>query len=238
MIKEAACVALFAGLCTVCEAQIMSRLVYEVSLDGTDWRPSIAAAPGNTVQVRTRVQYVGTAQATGLAEILFQPVISNWSGPNTHGNVTGDNLVVQSQGTVTNAVGPIGGTRTTPIGSVNDAPGAYGRISPFGSAATTSTSYYRGFVGTGANSGLLRIAQASVTNWIGSGSTLGSVSFNNISGRGGINIGQLANQLRVSTDPAFNSQLDVVVFKFAYDVIFRRRLHQSTRHEACCAYGS
>ncbi len=23
-----------------------------------------------------------------------------------------------------------------------------------------------------------------------------------------------------------------------YGVIFRRRLHQSTRHEACCAYGS
>lgn len=25
---------------------------------------------------------------------------------------------------------------------------------------------------------------------------------------------------------------------FVLDVIFRRRLHQSTRHEACCAYGS
>lgn len=218
MSKKAACIALIAGLCTAAEAQVISRLVYEVSLNGTDWRAQAEATPGSLVEVRARVQYIGTQPVVGLAEIRFQPVISSWDGTAAYGNPTGDNLVVRGDGDIPDNIEPIGGTRTTPIGTVPDIPGAYGRISPFGSIATTTTAYYRGFVGTGANSGLMRISQAYVTNWIGSGATSGTNTLNNVSGRAGVTVGQINESLRNTFDPPYNAQLDVAVFKFAYVV--------------------
>ena len=58
------------------------------------------------------------------------------------------------------------------IGTVEDAPGQYGRVTPFGANSTTTSTYLRGHVGTGTAAGLLRISRADVTNWIGAGSSL------------------------------------------------------------------
>lgn len=209
-------VVVVAGLTAVAHSQVVSRLIYEVSLDGSSWRSNLTALPGETIQVRTRVQYIGTSPTAGLSQIIYQPVISGWNSTQPHGQAGFDSLVVQSHGTVTDSIGPFGGTRSTPIGSVTDSSGLYGRIAPFAGVETRSTSYYRGFVGVGDNAGLLRISQAHITNWIGVGPTSGTNSINNVSGRGGIVSAQIPSAFRISTDPPYAPGLDVVVFKFGF----------------------
>ncbi len=200
-----------AGLAAMANAQNLTALRYEASLDGVNWSSSVNAAPGALVQVRARVQYIGTAQVGGLAQIIFQPVTNNWTGGDS---VVTNGVTNTAAGLMADGIGMYGGTRTTPP-LVGDGLGVYGRFSPWGASANSSTSYYKAFVGSGANAGLMRISQAHITNWIGAGATSGSNTINNVSGRGGINAGQIAGSLRFPTDPAFNTNTDVVVFKFA-----------------------
>lgn len=204
-----------AGLAAAANAQATLRYEVRNATTNTGWSSNVDASPTDTVEVRVRAVYTGTTPVGGLAQVIFSPVMSNWQGAAFTGNgAAGDNVIVQTQGAVTNTIGPFGGTRTTPIGSVDANGSDYGRVTPFASASNSSTSYYRGFVGTGANAGLMRISQAHITNWIGAGATSGSNSINNVSGRGGVNTGQLAGSLRNTSDPAFNSGTDVVVFRF------------------------
>lgn len=207
-----------AGLALVATAQQSTTLKYEVSLDGVNFSSSVNALPGQTVEVRVRAilnnapaNYVGS-----LGQIIYSPVVSNWQGGGFTGNgAGGDNVSVQTQGAITNAIGPFGGARSTPVGMVANAPGSYGRIDPFAAASNSSTSYYRGFVGTGSNAGLMRISQAQITNWIGVGATSGSNSLNNVSGRGGIVSGAIGPGTRNASDTPFVSGTDLAIFRFA-----------------------
>ncbi|MBI1190784.1 MAG: hypothetical protein GC200_08920 [Tepidisphaera sp.] len=177
-----------------------TTLRYEVSADGgATWSSSVNALPGTHIQVRARVAYSGTAQVFGLSQLVFQPIVSNWAD------------TLDNTGPLSNQIGPTGGSRTTPLGTVDDASGAFGRITPFGANAITTTAYIRGFVGTGANAGMLRIAQAFVTNWIGTGTNA-----NNATGAAGVSVAQIAPGTRLPTDPAYSDSNDVVVFKFGF----------------------
>lgn len=186
-----------------------TTIVYEASVDGGNtWASSVNAAPGSEVQVRARVVWSGTAQVFGLSQVIFQPVVSNWTGadslettPGTPGN---------------NGIGPVGGTRSTPIGTVPDAPGVFGRITPFGANAYSTSTYLRGHVGTGTAAGLLRLSRADVTNWIGVGPTSGAAAVNNWTGAAGVSIAQIAPASRLPTDPAFNDSSSPIVFKFGF----------------------
>lgn len=202
-----------AGLATVANAQVANTLLkYEVSRDGVNWSSTLNANPGDTIQVRALASYIGSASAPtagGLGQIVFQPVVSSWTGADT--------LITTAGTPGNNGVGPVGGTRSTPIGTVEDAPGQYGRITPFGANSTTTSTYLRGHVGTGTAAGLLRIARADVTNWIGVGATSGASAANNWNGGGGVSIAQIANPSRLPTDPAFNNGTsNLVVFKFSF----------------------
>jgi len=202
-----------AGLATVANAQVANTLLkYEVSRDGVNWSSTLNANPGDTIQVRALASYIGSASAPtagGLGQIVFQPVVSSWTGADT--------LITTAGTPGNNGVGPVGGTRSTPIGTVEDAPGQYGRITPFGANSTTTSTYLRGHVGTGTAAGLLRIARADVTNWIGVGATSGASAANNWNGGGGVSIAQIANPNRLTSDPAFNANTsNVVVFKFGF----------------------
>jgi hypothetical protein len=95
---------------------------------------------------------------------------------------------------------------------ISDSAGQYGRISPWGRTAMTTataiTNFDNNSVGQPAGS-WLRIAQRQVTAWIG--------GVGNTSGGSGVNIAQLANVGRTSSDPAFNSQLtNIHVFRFGF----------------------
>jgi hypothetical protein len=202
-----------AGLAAVASAQDVNTLLkYEVSRDGTAWTSSLIAQPGDTIQVRALLSYIGTASAPtagGVGQVVFQPVVSNWTASDT--------LLTTAGTPGNNGVGPVGGTRSTPVGIVPDAPGVWGRISPFGANATTTSTFLRGHVGTGTAAGLLRIARNDVTNWIGVGATSGAAAANNWNGGGGVSIAQIANPSRIATDPPFNNGTsNVVVFKFGY----------------------
>lgn len=115
--------------------------------------------------------------------MTFQPVITNWASDDQL--IT--NGVLGRPGPV-NGIGPVGGTRSSPIGTVEDVPGQYGRVSPWGAIATTTTNFLRGHIGTGTASAMLRIAQANITNWIGEGPSTGSGQGNNFNGAGGVPI--------------------------------------------------
>ncbi len=199
-----------AGLCGLASASD-TTIRYEVSPDGVNWSSAISVERDTTVQVRARVEWSGSQPVFGLSQIAFQPVISGWGQ-------LGDTLLTTriSPSSGSFGVGPVGGSRSTPVGVVDDVPGAWGRITPFGANATTNSTYLRGFTGTGAAAGLLRIAQANVTNWIGEGPTSGIDSNNNWNGGGGVSIAQISPAERIATDLPFQASSNVVVFKFGF----------------------
>lgn len=201
-----------AGFAAAAHAQpaVGTMLTYQARVfnAGNDlgWVSNLAANPGDRIEVRALVSYIGTGTVGGLGQCVFQPVVTNWTAS--------DALVTDGPNM---QVGPIGGTRSTPIGTVADAPGAYGRITPWGANATTTTSFLRGHLGTGTAAGMLRIAQAQVTNWIGVGPTSGTAQSNNATGGGGVSVAQIANPARLATDPPFNNgSSNLVVFKFSF----------------------
>lgn len=189
-----------AGLATIANAQI-SRLSIETSLDGVSWSSGVRNVnPGATVQFRYSMSFDAngtTATPTGFSSLTFQPTVSNWTGADT----------LAAFATIGN---------NTNGGTVTEASGQYGRISPFGSTGPTSTDPYRGH--TQANSGVnyLRIARTTITNWVGAGLTTGTTAANNFNGAGGLACVQKAFALVGSADPAFNPAItNVVLAKFA-----------------------
>lgn len=199
-----------AGLALVANAQdVNTRLTYQVSTDGVNWGSSLNVNPGTSIQVRALLSYIGPGTAAGVGQVIFQPVVSSWTAADT--------LLTTAGTPGNNGVGPTGGTRSNPIGTVSDQPGVWGRITPFGSTSYNTSTFLRGHVGTGTAAGLLRIARADVTNWIGEGPTSGALAANNWNAGGGVNIGQIANPSRLTSDPAFNTaSQDVVSFKFGF----------------------
>lgn len=202
-----------AGLAAAASAQpVATELKYEVRVanggNNTGWVSSLDAAPGTQIECRAVISYIGTGTVGGLGQMAFQPITNSWTA--------GDSLI-QTGGPANNGIGPVGGTRSTPIGTVDDLPGVYGRITPWGANATTTSTFLRGFIGTGTAAGLMRIAQNHITNWVGTGATSGATANNNQNGGGGVSIAQIANPARVATDPPFNNgSSNLVVFKWSF----------------------
>jgi uncharacterized protein (TIGR03382 family) len=192
---HAASLIALAGLAALAHGQ--ANVVLEVSPAGAEtWSSSIPNAnPGQSIDVRVRMSYNGTQQPIGLASMYMQPTISNWRNTGLQ-DVFGA-LVNGGQGSNT----------STPSGAVPDAPGQYGRVSPFASRATNGFQALTGMVNSISGTTYLRVAQAYATDWIGQGL--------NISGDRGVPISQLSSIGRTTSDPAFNSSLvSLVVFKF------------------------
>lgn len=194
-----------------------TQLRYEVRVfnaghnDG--WTPSMTVGPGTQVEVRAVVSYIGTTQVYGLGQIIFQPVVSAWRA--------GDSVITTPGTPGDSGIGPIGSSVTDPPGHVQDVPGAYGRISPWASVRTTTSSYYRGHVHVnpdGSGDTYLRIARADVTNWIGVGASSGSGTLNNTFGQGGVAAAQgTLGPGRPTAFPPQNTSLqNLVVFKFGF----------------------
>jgi hypothetical protein len=153
-----------------------------------------------TYYVRALVSYTGTEQPVGLASMIFQPVIPNWTA--------GDTVLPFVNGGA-------GGNTSTPVGVVTN-PGdgtSFGRMSPWGRAFLTTSQAITAHVHTGGSGGApagswMRIAQKQVTSWIG--------GTGNTTGNSGIPISQLNNVGRSTLDPAFSSQLqNIEVFRYA-----------------------
>lgn len=206
-----------AGLAAAAHAQPLATLLkYEARVfnagNDTGWGSAIDVNPGTRVEVRALVSYTGTGTVGGLSQIVFQPIVNGWTG----GEALVTNADTGQAGPAT-GIGPVGGSRSTPIGTVDNLPGVYGRMHPWGANATTTSTFLRGHVGTGTAAGMLRIAQNHITNWIGVGATSGSTANNNVNGGGGVSIAQIANPSRLPTDPAFNNGTsNLVVFKFSF----------------------
>lgn len=179
--------------------------------NNTGWGSEIVAVPGNHIEVRAVVSYIGAAPVVALGQITFQPLLSNWA--------LDDSLITYGTGTM--QIGPTGSNITTPPGWVPDVPGAYGRITPWAAGTYTTSNFLRGHMhinpdGTGTN--YLRIARADVTNWIGVGPTSGEAAINNTTGGGGVGInqgtigaGRAANQ-----PPQVLGTQNLIVFKFGF----------------------
>lgn len=191
---------------------VETELRYEVRHfnpdDNNGWASSIVAVPGNRIEVRALVSYTGTTPVFGLGQITFQPVVRGWN--------LGDSLITSGVGP--NSIGPIGSYITTPSGVVEDAPGVYGRITPFGGHTLTTSTFLRGHVHTLSDGTYLRIARADVTNWIGNGATSGAAALNNTDGQGGIasaqgSIGAVRSPF---LPPQNHATQNVLVFKFGF----------------------
>jgi len=185
----------FCGLATLAHGQ--ANVFLEVSPAGAEtWSNSIPnAAAGQSIDVRVRMSYNGTQQPIGLASLYMQPTVSNWRNTGLQ-DVFGA-LVNGGQGSNT----------STPPGSVPNAPGQYGRVSPYASRATNSFQTLSGIVQSVSGTTYLRIAQQYATDPIGQGL--------NITGDRGVPISQLSTIGRTTSDPAFNSSItNIVVFKF------------------------
>lgn len=189
-----------AGLSAAAVAEVNTRLDMMVSLDGVNWASSVDAAPGQTVQVLVRANYIGSGNALGLASAFFQPTVSNWQAADALSAFAGG-------GWGSNTTNP-----TNMVAAGAAGAGAYGRVSPFGRTNIASTSALRGHIHSGGSAGApagtwLRIAQNQVTGWMG--------FTGNTTGGSGVGIAQLNDVGRVPTDPAFNGQLSgVELFRF------------------------
>jgi uncharacterized protein (TIGR03382 family) len=206
MKKVIASIVAVAGLSVAANAAVNSRVDVQVSLDGASWSNNVNILPGagtQPVYVRTLVSYTGTAAPLGLASVGFQPTVSNWTGADTLSPFIN---------------GGAGGNTTTPLGVLTGSQltdtTSFGRVSPFGRSALSSTSALKGFVHAnpdGTGNTYLRIAQTQVTSWIG--------GTGNTSGNSGVAIAQLSDNGRTASDPAFNPSLqNVMVFKFGVTV--------------------
>lgn len=185
-----------AGMSVAANAVVNTNVTWQVSLDGTNWGSSVNASAGTQVQARALVTYTGTGTPFGLASFVFQPTVSNGLATDTFAAFIN---------------GGAGSNTSTPPGVIQPGDTAsFGRVVPWGRSATTSTSAITGFFHSNPNGdgiNYLRIAQHQVTSWIG--------GVGNTSGGSGVNIAQLSNVGRTTSDPAFNSSLsNVYVFKF------------------------
>jgi len=184
-----------AGLSVAANAGSTMTMVY--STDGINFSSHLDVLPGTHVEAMVRAS-TDTAGALGLGQVIFQPVISNFIAANTV-----DAFANGGQGSNT----------STPSGVVADAPGQYGRLSPFGRTALGATNFifaHRTSVGQPAGE-WLRIAQKQVTAWAGGSG--------NTTGNSGVPCAQLANVGRTASDPAFNGVVNNVdLFRFGFTV--------------------
>lgn len=183
------------------------------------WASSLNALPGDRIEVRAMVSYVGTAPVIALGQITFQPTVSNWTA--------GDNLLTNYElgqsGTHFHpyGIGSSGGYLSTPPAGVPDAPGLYGRAMPFTAAAVTIAGndfHYRGHTQNVGGVSYLRIARSDVTNWIGVGPSSGSAAINNVTGAGGVTCwqGSLGSSRDPNAPPPLIRTENIFVFKFGF----------------------
>jgi MYXO-CTERM domain-containing protein len=189
-----------AGIASLANAQA-TLMTVETSLDGISWASGARNVnPGQTVQFRYKVSFdAGASGVTpvGFASLTFQPTVSNW----------GNDTLAAFATTGNNTNG----------GTVTEASGAFGRISPFGSTGPTTSDPYRGHTQSVSGTNFLRIARTTITNWVGAGATTGTSAANNFNGAGGLACVQKAASLVVAgTDPAYNAAIsNVVIAKFS-----------------------
>jgi len=183
-----------AGIAAAANAQSIIDL--QVSLDGVTWSDSVNALPGQTVETRLVFTYTGGGAPIGFASAVVQPTVSNWGAD------------LGFLGLVNNGQGA---NNTTPAGVVDDVPGAYGRIRPFGRNSYGATNALKGFTQSSGGVDYLRIAQTQATSFPG--------GFGNSTGNAGIQIAQLSNVGRTVIDPAFQfGSTGVVGFKFGFTI--------------------
>lgn len=213
MKKVIASMVAVAGLAAAANAG-QTRLSYEVSTDGVNWSSSASVSAGTRVEVRARATYIqeaGDPAVLGLAALIFQPVgTGNFGAGVGQDHFFGSGAAPEQVGNAGNNSNTASSGNTFDANGTNIPFGTYGRAFPFANNNLTSTAggtYPRGFYGSGTASGMMRIAQGNITNWIGTGSA--GTSLNNNSGRGGI---------PCATPPGASPAgpgLSVVVFKFA-----------------------
>jgi len=199
MKKVIASLVALAGMSAAAQAVVNTSVVFQVSTNGTSWSSNVTVAPGSTVLVRTLVSYTGASTPAGLASLVFQPTVSN---------ATANDSILPF------IAGGQGSNTSTPVGVLDASQlsdtTSFGRVSPWGRSATSSSSAIHGFFHTNPNGdgiNYLRIAQLQTSNWIGGAG--------NTSGGSGVPISQLSDVGRTSIDPAFNSSLqNINVFKF------------------------
>ena len=183
-----------AGIAAAANAQSIIDL--QVSLDGLNWSDSVDATPGQTVETRLVFSYTGTASPVGLASAVVQPTVSNWGAD------------LNFLGLVNNGQGA---NNTTPPGVVDDVPGAYGRIRPFGRNTYSAPNALKGFVQQDVGVNYLRIGQTQATSFPGGAG--------NTTGASGVAIAQLSNVGRTAADPEFKfGSTGIVGFKFGFAV--------------------
>src|SRR5436190_5477976 len=182
-------------------ADVNTLVQWQVSPDNINWSSSVDAQFGRRIWVRALVTSTGTQQPLGLASMVFQPTVSNWDALGS-----GLDVATVCSGAVILPPPP-------PYCTVidQDDPNQFGRVSPFNRTPLNLTTQLTGHIHTDGSGGAppgtwLRIAQRQVTGWIG--------GQGNTSGGSGINLAQLGNVGRTTSDPAFNSQtVNVAVFK-------------------------
>ncbi|MEY3229914.1 MAG: hypothetical protein RL689_1, partial [Planctomycetota bacterium] len=199
-----ASIACTTGCVSASMAQV-TRVVVETSVDGVTWSNNPRTVnPGANVQVRYKVSFdpAGTtATPAGFASVTFQPTISNW--------ITGQDTLSPFAASGNNTNG----------GSVTEASGLFGRITPFASTGPVASDSYRGHVQTVGGVTYLRIARTTITNWIGQGLTSGTSAANNFNGAGGLACVQKGFSLVTANDPPFNpATADIVVAKFGLTI--------------------
>jgi hypothetical protein len=206
MKKVIASLVAIAGVAAVASAQETTLVDLRVSTDGVNFSNSVTAAPGSTVVVRTYVSYQGSSAALGLSSMFYQPIVG--------GVGAGDALLPFLNGGV-------GGNQQGFDAMVDPSladglDGPWGRLSPWGRTATTSTGFLRGHLQTGPGPATnptpagswLRIAQNQVTAWIG--------GTGNTTGGSGVPIAQNNLNNRPAGDLPYTEDVsDVLVFQFA-----------------------
>jgi len=186
---------------------------WQVSNDGVNWSDTVNALPGQQIVARARVTTSSAVSPNlGLASFVMQPTVSSWTAGDTLAAF--HNTGIQGNSIV--------GSMILEDGTEGGLDGPFGRFNPWGRTATSGTNFIKGHLHTGGVGGApaggnwLRIAQATITSWIGgTGNTSGNsgvpISQNNQSTQGITYNTNLANILvfqfgfTLSSDPAARS---------------------------------
>jgi hypothetical protein len=201
-----------------------TELMFQVSLDGTNWSSRIAILPlpgvATPVLMRAKVRYIpglGEPMPIAFASLTWQPVFSNV-------RVATDRILpFAARGN--NLTGGAVTLDSTPLD------GPFGRLSPFaGTGPSTSQSYvvHTHTAGSGGapEGNFYRIARNDVTRWMGTGPTNGTAAVNNFNGAGGVSsVQRLAG--RTPSDPAVSYDLEPVLLQMG--IVFESNVAMDTR---------
>lgn len=201
VLRPAAAAAFVLIAACLAKAEVNTKMEWQVSPAlQENWSSSLTVQPGQSVDLRLRVSYIGTQSPLGLGAVAYHPTVSNWDATGT----LRDTVSAFPIG-FGHSIDPADG----PFGSVPDGPGKYGRIFEFARSQVGTNGFpaLTGYNQVHNGVSYLRVSPNNNPQWNSGPSGPNST--------GGIDTSQWTPGFRPTFALPFDTRLtNIVVFKF------------------------